>query len=126
MKRPQKITYLILLFLGFITFCIGIYGLFYGEEYAGKLLNISSSIVALSALLQLYISSYFSNALEKFLDVKKYPYGPPSYFTRETIDNPDKPFGSLIRSIIYFDTFTGAYILATMSIVIQLFASIVG
>jgi hypothetical protein len=61
----------------------------------------------IAGIIQLELSGAFERVLEKYGDVGKYPYGPPSHITRRIIDNPDTPFRSWMRNALFFEHRTG-------------------
>jgi hypothetical protein len=49
--------------------------------------------------------------MELYADGKLYPYGPPSSFTREVIDDPDRPVRTWITNRIFWTPSTGLYLI---------------
>lgn len=75
--------------------------------------------MALAALVQADISGVFSRLFDIYSGEKESPYGPPSHFVRETIDNPDRPVRTDIRSYLFFNMTTSAH-LVVASILLQI------
>lgn len=67
-------------------------------------------VSALAGLFQLDHSGFF-NKFKEYRDVTKYPYGPPSYITREIIANPETPIRTRIISRLFFHPRTGFYLI---------------
>jgi hypothetical protein len=57
------------------------------------------------------VSGLFKKIMEVYGDEEKYPYGPPSYITRQIIDNPDRPARTWLRNVSFFDIRTGFWLI---------------
>lgn len=68
-------------------------------------------LATVTGVIQLEVSGFFDKIIEHFSDERKYPYGPPSYITREIIDNPDEAFRMWLRGICYFNIRTGFWLI---------------
>jgi hypothetical protein len=79
----------------------------------GKLLLTSGLILTIAGIIQLEITGFFKEVTDEYCDEKKYPFGPPSYITREIIDNPDTPIRTYIKNILFFRRHTGVWMLIT-------------
>jgi hypothetical protein len=64
-------------------------------------------VSALAGLVQLDHSGFFTSIHREYSDETKYPYGPPSYVTREIIANPETPIRTRILNIMFFHPRTG-------------------
>jgi hypothetical protein len=60
---------------------------------AGKWLNTAGLLLDVSGLVQLKISGLFEKILSHYGDEEKYPYGPPSFVTREIMEVADSRVG---------------------------------
>ena len=96
MKHLAKFKKSILIFL-LICF-ISVLGLSllemcFNKSNGVKLLNISALVLSLAGLVQLEITGLFEKVFNFYADEGKFPYGPPSHFTRDLfeIQDPDRP-----------------------------------
>lgn len=111
MKKYERQALIVILLASVALLAIGLGCLASGKEQTGKLFTSAGLVAALAGVLQLEVSGFFGKLLEKFDDEDNYPYGPPSYVTREIIDNPDQPRRSKIRNLLFFDLRTGFWLI---------------
>jgi hypothetical protein len=78
---------------------------------SGRWFSTAGLLVALAGLFQLDRSGFFTTLNREYLDQQKYPYGPPSYITREIIANPHTPIRTRIISIMFFHPRTGFHLI---------------
>ncbi|WP_321836797.1 hypothetical protein [Pseudomonas kulmbachensis] len=110
-KRFESGSFFILLLVAaFLVFACG-RDLAAEGKAAAKLLASAGLLATLAGLFQLDISGLFGRILEAYNDSDKYPFGPPSYVTREIIDNPDRPVRTWLRNRCFFDARTGFWII---------------
>lgn len=78
-----------------------------------KLLGSSGLFLDIAGIIQLEVSGVFDKWIERYGDIEKYPYGPPSHITRQIIHNhnPDTPIRSGIRNWLFFEHRTGVSLL---------------
>lgn len=110
-KRNERKAFIVLLGATVTAFLLGFYCLLTNWSNGGKLLATSGLLSTIAGLVQLEISGLFKRIFDEYNDEKKYPYGPPSYITREIIDNPDTPIRTSIRNYVYFNTSTGFWLI---------------
>lgn len=86
-----------------------------------KWLNASSLILSLAGLIQLEITGLFEKLFDYYADDAKFPYGPPSHFTRDLVEtqNPDKPFRTWLWITAFQERSTGFWMLI-ISVLLQL------
>jgi hypothetical protein len=72
-----------------------------------KLLGSSGLFLDIAGIIQLEVSGAFDKLIERYGDIEQYPYGPPSYITRQIIDDPDRPIRNGIRNSLFFEHRTG-------------------
>lgn len=77
----------------------------------------SGILLGISGIIQLEITGLFDLILKEYGNDKKYPYGPPSYITREIIANPDRPYYEAIKSIMFINRKTGVLLIIGSGIV---------
>lgn len=77
----------------------------------GKFVSFSGLVFTISGLFQLEFSGLFHKVVDEYSDDKKYPYGPPSFITRRTIDNPDTPIRTWLKINVLFNLKAGFYII---------------
>lgn len=86
-----------------------------------KLLGSSGLFLDIAGIIQLEVSGAFDKLIERYGDIKQYPYGPPSHVTRRIIDDPDAPIKTAIRNSLFFEHRTGIRLLVA-GFVLQLCA----
>lgn len=111
MKKYERQALIVILVTGVALFVFGLWSLLSGLGQPGKLFASAGLVAALAGVVQLEVSGFFGKLLEKFLDEDDYPYGPPSYITREIIDNPDQPLRMKMRNHLFFDLRTGFWLI---------------
>jgi hypothetical protein len=107
-----------------ITVVVGILGIIavpLGWSSSQKLIASCGLLATLTGLVQLEISGLFDRISKEYGDEEKYPDSPPSYITREIIDDPDHPFRNWLRNVAFFRPETGFLFIVTGT-VIQLIA----
>jgi len=78
---------------------------------SGRWLSTAGLMLALEGFLQLDHTGFFTTLAEKYGDETKYPYGPPSYITREIIATLDTSIQKKISRIMMFHPRTGFYLI---------------
>lgn len=127
-KKNHRRAYISCLVLSFLSALIGL--IYMNECYdlnstlctsdnpiPIKLISTSGLIATLAGIIQLEISGLFDKIFDMYNDIEKYPYGAPSYVTRQTIDNPDKPIQTKLRNILFFDMRTGFWLIVCGTII---------
>ncbi|ARP66535.1 hypothetical protein A9K65_026700 [Mesorhizobium sp. WSM1497] len=114
--------FIFILGVAFVFMGLGIVGLFRPGLPTAKLINTASGLLALASLAQLQVSGWFDKVMQVYGDESQYPFGPPSYITRQIIDNPDHPFQTLVRNTLFFHSGTGVW-LAVASIILAIVAA---
>lgn len=110
-KRYERKSFVVLAALTTGIGFLGIYCEIFGWTNAAKLLGTSGLLATVTGVVQLEISGLFAKILNEYGNEEKYPYGPPSYITREIIDNPDTPIRTSLRNHAYFNTATGFWLI---------------
>lgn len=119
MKKYERQTLIAVLTISVILISAGVWSYIGAMKNSGRIISSAGLVVALAGLIQLEVSGFFSEFLNKFDNEEKYPYGPPSYITREIIDNPDRPIRTKMRNLAFFDVRTGFWLIVA-SILLQL------
>ena len=117
----DRLVFLLVLAIGVAVFLAAVFGYVSGKLPGQKLLNTCSVAVGVASILQLRVSGWFDAVISEFGDEGKYPYGPPSYITRQIIDDPDHPIRTLVRNYVFFDANFGAH-LAILSLLLAMIA----
>jgi hypothetical protein len=86
-----------------------------------KLLGSSGLFFDIAGIIQLEVSGVFDKWIERYGDIEKYPYGPPSHITRQIIDDVGRPIRTSIRNFLFFQHHTGIGLLI-LGFVLQLSA----
>lgn len=81
----------------------------YGEP--SQWVTRSGLLLDIAGLLQLEVSGWLTSSLEVYSADERYPYGPPSSFTRHEgiIDDPDRPIRAWLQ--MFGDVTTGLYLI---------------
>lgn len=76
-------------------------------------INRAGLLLDIAGILQLEVSGWLNSALDVYGDEERYPYGPPSSFTRHEgiIDDPDAPVKTWIKIRLFGDVQTGLYLI---------------
>jgi hypothetical protein len=110
-KKYERIGFLIFLVLTFSISALGLYCVFNNWSNGAKLLGTAGLLATVTGVIQLEVSGFFEKIFEHYDNEKKYPYGPPSYVTREVIDNPDRPISTWFRNTCFFNARTGFWLI---------------
>lgn len=86
----------------------GISCLFFSAYIASfKWFETSSVLFAIIGLLQLELTGFFDDLFKEVCDEEQFPNGPPSNIAREIIDNPDTPWLTFLKSLIFYNRKVG-------------------
>jgi len=110
-KRHERFAFVILLLLTVASAIISVWCALRSLPTAAKWLGTAGLLATVTGVVQLEVSGLFERILNHYGDDEKYPYGPPSYITREIIDNPDRPFSTWLRNTCYFNARTGFWLI---------------
>jgi len=110
-KRNERLFYLLLLVATATCGVMGFYALVSGGDASGKWFASMGLLATAAGVVQLEVSGLFEKIMEVYGDDDKYPYGPPSYITRQIIDNPDRPFSTWTRNTLFFRVSTGFWLI---------------
>ena len=91
--------------------CVSIVTFVLWRSYSGKCFSTTGLLAALAGFIQLEVSGLFDRIIKEYTNNRKYHSGPPSYMTREIIDNPDRPILTSIRNTLFFNYYTGFYLI---------------
>src|SRR5450830_384301 len=111
MNKYERQVFVAIFFIGVLLLAAGLWSVVNSIKYAGKLISSAGLVAALAGLIQLEVSGFFSSLIEKFENEEEYPYGPPSYVTREIIGNPDHPIRTRILGLAFFEVRTGFWLI---------------
>lgn len=119
-KRYERVAFVVLLLLTIASAIAGVYCVLWALPTGAKWVGTSGLLATVTGVVQLEVSGLFEKILTQYGNAEKYPYGPPSYITREIIDNPDRPFSTWLRNTCYFNARTGFWliVLGTMTQVV--------
>lgn len=82
-----------------------------GEATASKWIASTGLFATVTGVVQFEVSGLFQKIMEIYGDEEKYPYGPPSYITREIVANPDRPFVTCLQHVCFFNVKTGFWLI---------------
>jgi len=106
-KKYEQTAFVVVAVAAVGTGVLGIYCGATGWSNASKLIGTSGLLATLAGVLQLEVSGLFTKIFEEYGDVEKYPYGPPSYITREVIANPDSLALVWLKGVAFHNPATG-------------------
>jgi hypothetical protein len=110
-KRHERIAFVVLLILSIGTGVLGAVCVIRGLSTGAKWLGTSGLLATVTGVVQLEVSGFFEKILHHYGNEKEYPGGPPSYITREIIDDPDRPLSTSLRNICFFSPRTGFWLI---------------
>lgn len=110
-KRFERQTFIVLLVATLIGLAISIYSVIAGGANPAKWLASSGMLATASGVFQLEVSGLFKKVLDKYSSENGFPYGSPSYITRQIIDNPDRPFSTWVKNILFYNAATGFWLI---------------
>lgn len=110
-KRYERVAFAILLLLTATSAIVGVYDVLQGLPNSAKWIGTCGLLATVTGVVQLEVSGLFEKILTRYGEVEKHPYGPPSYITREIIDNPDRPYATWFRNTCYFNARTGFWLI---------------
>jgi hypothetical protein len=111
MKRLERPVFLFLLLVAIGCVAAEIDAWYVGNASRGRWASTAGLVTALAGVVQLEISGLFTKVIDHYSDEMKYPYGPPSYITRQIIDNPDTPIRTKVRNVLFFNMRTGFWLI---------------
>lgn len=110
-KRYERKSFVLLILISAFLLAKAILATAFGLPNAGKWLGSFGLLLTITGVIQLEISGLFDKVIAHYVDDEKFPDGPPSYITREIIDNPDAPILSWLRNICFFNLRTGFWLI---------------
>jgi len=116
-KRNERFGFAALLVLTTLVGALSAYCVLTGWSNAGRLTATTGLLATLTGVVQLEVAGLFTKILDKYGDDEKYPYGPPSYSTREVIDNPDAPVRAWLRNYAFFRPVTGFWLIVAGTLI---------
>ncbi|UTH74649.1 hypothetical protein [Chromobacterium sp. IIBBL 290-4] len=116
-KCNERVAFLVLLFITTAVAVLALYCIAFKWSNAGKLLATAGLSATLTGVVQLEVAGLFTKILDEYGDDERYPYGPPSYITREIIDNPDTPVRTWLRDKAFFKPATGFWLIVVGTLI---------
>jgi hypothetical protein len=116
-KRNERFGFAVLLVLTCFLGTLSAYCALTGWSNAGKLTATTGLLATLTGVVQLEVAGLFTKILDEYGDDAKYPYGPPSYITREVIDDPDAPVRTWLRTYAFFKPATGFWFIVAGTLI---------
>lgn len=117
MKRFERFAFAIFLLASVAAFASGLYLALGMHAHANKWLASAGLLLTIAGVFQLDISGLFDKIVDHYGDEQKYPGGPPSYITRQIIDNPDSPVRTWLRNTLFFNAKTGLWLIVTGTVI---------
>ena len=119
MKSPTRI-FLWISIATLILCCVwAAFAILVQPAIAGKVFSTCSAIAGIAAALQLDVSGFFERVLDLYADEEKYPFGPPSYITRELSSHGESPLWNFICHYVLYEPKTGFW-LALLSLLLSI------
>ena len=116
-KRYERKSFIVLSSITIGVGILGIFALLLGWSGSQKLLSSCGLLATLTGVVQLEISGLFDRIFKEYGNEEKYPYGPPSYITREIIDDPDHTFRTWLRNVSFFRPSTGFWFIVVGTLI---------
>ena len=110
-KKFERKAFIVLLITTLIGIVLSAYSVVVGCADSEKWLATSGLLATAAGVFQLEVSGLFNKIVEAYSNEKEFPYGPPSYVTRQIIDNPDRPFSTWVRNALFFNVATGFWLI---------------
>lgn len=111
--KIKKVFFIVFMGAFFISVVLTGMALVDKPALIGKLSTTSGLLLSAAALIQLEISGLFEKGFSFYADIEKYPYGPPSHFTRDLVEvlDPDKPVRTFLKTMFFLKPVTGFWML---------------
>ena len=116
-KRNERLAFSVLLLATAFIAALALYCIAFRWSNAGKLTATAGLLATLTGVFQLEVAGLFARILDTYGDDEKYPYGPPSYISREVIDNPDTPIRTWLRTYAFFNPATGFWFIVSGTLI---------
>lgn len=110
-KRFERQAFIVLLAATLISLAVSIYSVIAGCANPAKWLASSGLLATASGVFQLEVSGLFKKVMDEYGGKNEFPYGSPSYITRQIIDNPDRLFSTWVRNILFYNAATGFWLI---------------
>jgi hypothetical protein len=110
-KKYERAAFVLLFLLTLACGVLGVYCILAGSSKAAKWVGTTGLLATATGVFQLDVSGLFERIIDHYGNEEKYPYGPPSYVTREIIDNPDRLVSTWLRNICFFNARTGFWLI---------------
>ncbi|MGL4959600.1 MAG: hypothetical protein ACRC67_00090 [Inquilinus sp.] len=111
MKRWSRRALVALLVATFGLAIAALYSAIVPGWPTGKLLGTAATLAQLAGVVQLDVTEFWDRVITPYFDEEKYPFGPPSYITRQIIDNPEAPIRMSIRATLFTRSITGFWLI---------------
>lgn len=116
-KRYERKSFIALSAATVVAGILGIIAVLLGWSVSQKLLASCGLLATLTGIVQLEISGLFDRLFKEYGNEEKYPYGPPSYITREMIDDPDHAFRTWLTNVSFFRPSTGFWFIVVGTLI---------
>lgn len=116
-KRFDRRAFVLLLAMTIAAAAIAAYSVAVSGPAAAKWTSTTGLLATVTGIVQLEVSGLFDKIFHRYLDEERYPGGPPSYITREIIDNPDRPFATALRNVCFFNMRTGFWLIVVGTLI---------
>lgn len=107
LKLVERVTFVMLLVIAVGCLLSATASFWLAPKSTARLFSSAGLLFALSGFVQLEVSGLFRKIVAEYMDDGRHPHGPPSYITREMIDNPDRPIRTAARNMLFFSYRTG-------------------
>lgn len=110
-KKIERYMFIVLLVATLGCLIVGGYSLITDCRFSSKWLTSAGLLATAAGVFQLEVSGLFQKIMAFYASEEKFQYGPPSYITRQIVDNPDRPFAAWVRNTCFFNVATGFWLI---------------
>ena len=116
-KRFERHAFVVFLAISFTAFAYGLWLAATAQPSAAKWFATSGLLATATGVFQLEVSGLVEKILDRYGDETRYPGGPPSYITRQIVDDGDRPIRTWLSDVAFFTPKTGFWLIIIGTVV---------